>query len=158
METSFDPALQFILKEEGDYVVDHAGATQMGLTIGLMKTLKLDLDHDGDVDKDDVKKVDSELVRKVFREQFWNPVNGDKLPPGIDLLAADFSYNAGAVAAKSLLVYDDIAVYTLRRQMYYWSLRCKNPKKYKDYFDGWIGRSLRAWQKAIELQANHKEG
>jgi lysozyme family protein len=152
MKDNFEPTIEFILKEEGGYVTDHAGATKMGLTIGLMKALKLDLDHDGDVDAADVKLVDQALVLKIFREQFWNQIGADSLPPGIDLVACDFGYNAGPKAAKSLLIYEDIAVYTLRRQMYYWSLRCKNPAKYKDDFDGWIGRSLRAWQRAAELQ------
>lgn len=153
MKENFEATIEFILKEEGGNVVDHAGATKMGLTVGLMKALKLDLDHDGDVDADDVRLVDDSLVRKVFREQFWNQMEGDGLAPGIDLIACDFAYNAGPKAAKALLVYKDIAICTLRRQMYYWALRSKNPGKYKDDFDGWIGRSLRAWQKAAELQS-----
>jgi len=152
MKDNFEPTIEFILKEEGGYVVDHAGATKMGLTIGLMKALGLDLDHDGDVDAGDVKLVDRAVVLRVFRGQFWNQIGADDLPAGIDLIACDFGYNAGPKAATSLLIYDDIAVYTLRRQMYYWNLRCKNPRKYKDDFDGWIGRSLRAWQRASELQ------
>jgi lysozyme family protein len=152
MKDNFEATVRFILNEEGGYVVDHAGATKMGLTIGLMKALKLDLDHDGDVDADDVKLVDAELARKVFREYFWTPLGGDGLPPGLDLIACDFAYNAGPQKAKNLLVNKDIAVYTLRRQLYYRKLREENPAKYAKYFDGWISRTLRAWLKALELQ------
>lgn len=158
MKENFEPTTQFILTEEGGFTVDHAGETKMGLTIGLMRALKLDLDHDGDVDRDDVRLVNAGLVEKVFRENFWGPIGGDNLPAGIDLIAADFAYNAGPQAAKTLLIYGDIAVYTLRRQMYYWRLRCKNPAKYRPFFDGWIGRTLRAWQKAIELQKQETPG
>ena len=152
MKENFGPTIEFILKEEGGYVVDHAGATKMGLTIGLMKALKLDLDQDGDVDEADMRLVDRTVVMKVFGDQFWNPMEADSLPAGIDLVACDFAYNAGPKAARAILSCRDIAVYTLKRQLYYWSLRCKNPRKYKDDFDGWIGRSLRAWQRASELK------
>ncbi len=153
MKENFESTVRFILKEEGGYVTDHAGATKMGLTVGLMKALKLDLNHDGAVDGKDVTLVDEELVRKVFLEQFWNPVGGDDLPPGMDLMAADFAYNAGPKAARGLLAHGDVRDYTLGRIRYYWQLRCKNPGKYRDDFDGWIGRSIRAWQKAVEMRA-----
>jgi lysozyme family protein len=157
MKDNFEPILQGILKEEGGYVVDHAGATQMGLTLKLMKKLNLDLDKDGDVDEADVKLVDANVVRKVFREIFWDPIDGDNIPSGLDLLCADFAFNAGPQRAKTLLVYQDLAVYTLRRQMWYWTLRVNNPAKYRPYFDGWIGRSLRVWQSGLNMQTKDKE-
>ena len=153
MKKNFEATLEFIMKEEGGYTVDHAGATNMGLTVGLMKALNLDLNHDGVVNGKDVVLVDRGVVAEVFRTRFWDPMNGDGLPSGLDLTATDFSYNAGPKAAKALLGTNgtDIALYTLGRQLYYWQLRTKNPGKYGIYFDGWIGRSLRAWQKAVDL-------
>ncbi len=157
MKDNFEPTVLFILNEERGFVVDHAGATKMGLTIGLMKALKLDLNRDGVVDVKDVHMVDAELVRKVFRTEFWDRIHGDDLPAGVDLVTADFCYNAGPRAALTIATYNDIEVCTLRRQMYYWTLRQNNPGKYKDDFDGWIGRSLRCWQRALELQAGYKK-
>ncbi|MDR2018550.1 MAG: hypothetical protein LBQ00_06745 [Syntrophobacterales bacterium] len=152
MKENFESTVQFIIKEEGGQTVDHAGATNMGITIGLMRSLKLDLNHDGVIDEKDVALVDQTVVSKVIREQFWNLVGGDNLPTGIDLITCDFAYNAGPAAAKAILSATDPASYTLRRQMFYWDLRCKNPQKYGPYFAGWIGRTIRAWQKAEELK------
>jgi lysozyme family protein len=154
MEKNFEPTLKFILREEGGYTVDHAGATQMGLTIGLMQKLGLDLDHDGDVDEADVKLVDADLVRRVFREQFWGPVGADILASGLDMVAADFCYNAGPQRAKCLLVHQDIRDYTLRRMQYYQALAEKNPQKYGKYLKGWLLRALKAWQAGVDLQAS----
>jgi lysozyme family protein len=152
MRDNFEPTVRFILEEEGGYVVDHAGATKMGLTIGLMRALKLDLNHDGAVDEKDVALVDADLVRKVFRAQFWDPIGGDALISGLDLLASDFGYNAGPQAALTLLKSGRaIEGYALRRMQYYWTLVTRHPEKYNPYFKGWIGRSIRAWQHAEEL-------
>jgi lysozyme family protein len=152
MKENLEPTIRFILAAEGGYTVDTGGATQMGLTIGLMKALKLDLNHDGMVDDKDVKLVDAALVHKVFLEQFWNPIGGDDLPSGIDLVAADFAYNAGPTAAKTLLMYPTVESYTVQRMMFYKRLVIRNPAKYRDFEKGWYRRALDACQAAINLK------
>ncbi len=158
MEKNFEATLQFILKEEGGFARDHAGATQMGITIGLMKALKLDLDGDGSVTETDVRLVDADMVRNVFRQQFWNMVGADTLPTGLDLIASDFAFNAGPVAAKRMLAYREIAIYTIARMHHYYNLAfVTNPARYRRYYEGWMNRSLRAYQRATELiRGNHE--
>lgn len=152
MKDNFESTVRFILEEEGGYVVDNAGATKMGLTIGLMKRLMLDLNHDGVVDEKDVALVSADVVHRVFREQFWMPLGGDGLTVGLDLMACDFAYNAGPQAARALLATGrGLETYALGRMQYYWDLVTRHPEKYSPYFKGWIGRSLRAWQKGAEL-------
>lgn len=152
MKENFEATLKFILEAEGGYTVDHAGATQMGLTIGLMKALKLDLDGDGDVDADDVKLVTADTVRQVFRKEFWNRVKADALPAGLDLQAADFAYNAGPRAATTIMYGSpNLVFYRERRIAFYEALCTRNPKKYLKFRDGWLTRAMDAYEAAVKL-------
>jgi len=152
VKENFEATLKFVLEAEGGYTVDHAGATQMGITIGLMKALKLDLDGDGDTDADDVKLVNADTVRQIFRKEFWNRVNADNLPGSIDLQAADFAYNAGPIAAANILYGNlDPALYRERRIAFYESLCARNPGKYLKYRNGWINRAMAAYEAAVQL-------
>jgi lysozyme family protein len=151
MKENFEPTLTFILKAEGGYTVDHAGATQMGVTIRLIRALKLDLDHDGDTDNDDVKLVDADVVRRVFRKEFWDRIGADKLPPGIDLQAADFAYNAGPLAATKILYNNcDPILYRERRIAFYERLCVRDSKKYGKYLRGWTNRAMAAYEAAMK--------
>jgi lysozyme family protein len=152
MKENFEPTLTFILKAEGGYTVDHAGATQMGVTIGLMRALKLDLNYDGNIDEHDVKLVNADVVRDVFKKEYWRRVKADSLPAGVDLQAADFAYNAGPMAATTILYGSvDPVLYRERRIAFYERLCKRNPSKYSKYLRGWINRAMAAYDAAVKL-------
>lgn len=151
MKESFDPTMKFLLKAEGGSVVDSGGPTKIGLTLKLMQDLKLDLDHDGDVDAQDLKLVDPDVVRRVFYERFWGPMGGDNLPPGLDLIACEFAYNSPVEAKLLLQSCKNMDSYTVQRQLFYQSLCLKNPAKYGDYEKGWYRRALNAYRAGAVL-------
>jgi lysozyme family protein len=154
LKESLIPTVKFLISEEGGKVVDSGGPTNIGLTLKLMQDLHIDLDKDGDTDKDDLNLVTPEVVYDVFYSHFWLPIKGDSLPRGLDLIAGEFCYNSPVEAKALLTVCKTMETYTLQRLLFYQSLCLKNPAKYGAYEKGWYRRALRAYKRGLELQRN----
>jgi len=106
MKQNFDKCLEMLLVHEGGYVdhpKDPGGATNLGVTIKVAQELGLDIDGDGDVDKDDVRLFDYDIVAPVYKAKYWDAVKGDELPSGVDWAVFDWAVNSGpGRAAKAL--------------------------------------------------------
>lgn len=102
MRRNAEDCLSRILKSEGGYVnnpKDPGGATNMGVTIGTLRQLGMDLNGDGDIDVTDLKLLTKADAIKVFRHFYWDKVEADLLPGGIDYATADFAVNSGPARA-----------------------------------------------------------
>lgn len=99
--TNFDQALAVILRHEGGYV-DHpddpGGATNLGIT---HKTLAAWRGRP--VTKAEVRALTRAEAAQIYRANYWNAVNGDSLPPGVDLVVFDMAVNAGVSRASKML-------------------------------------------------------
>ena len=91
-----------ILRHEGGYVNhprDPGGATNRGVTIGILRKLGIDKDGDGDSDIVDLKLLTADDAAAVFKRFYADPVQADLLPRGLDYAMTDFAVNSGPTRA-----------------------------------------------------------
>jgi len=90
-----------VLQNEGGYVdnpQDPGGATNLGCTKAVWEQY---VGHA--VTKDDIAALTPENVEPLYRSKYWDAINGDNLPVGVDYAVFDFAINSGpSRAAKTL--------------------------------------------------------
>ena len=90
-----------IVAREGGYVDDPddpGGATKYGVTIGTMQRLGIDLTGDGQVTKEDVKRLSRARAEAIFVDHYFTRSRLAELPAAIQPSVFDMYVNAGANA------------------------------------------------------------
>lgn len=90
---NFKACLEHVFASEGGYVdhpKDPGGATNMGITISTLSAWR-----GSPASKADVRNLTRDEAAKIYRANYWNPVRGDDLPAGLDLVAFDAAVNSG---------------------------------------------------------------
>ena len=97
----YEKCIPRTLSHEGGFVNDPrdaGGATNLGITIA---TYRRYLNSRGTVA--DLKAMTRDQAVTIYKRQYWDAVNGDKLPAGLDYAVFDYAVNSGpARAAKAL--------------------------------------------------------
>ena len=94
-----------IVAREGGYVNDPddpGGATKHGVTIHTMRRLGLDLDRDGDVDVEDVKRITTRQAEDIFLLHYFRRPGLGALPEALQAPVFDMQVNAGSAAVRIL--------------------------------------------------------
>ncbi|MDJ0627223.1 MAG: holin-associated N-acetylmuramidase [Rhodobacter sp.] len=94
-----------IIAREGGYVNDPddpGGATKFGVTIGTMARLGLDLDKDGRITPEDVKRLTKAQARQIFVDHYFHRPRISALPRTLQASVFDMFVNGGANAVKIL--------------------------------------------------------
>ncbi len=91
---NFANGLRFTLSFEGGKAndpVDPGGRTNKGIT---QRTYATWLAHHGQPSKDVFNISDAE-VSAIYKTMFWDAINADALPSGVDVAAFDLAVNSG---------------------------------------------------------------
>lgn len=88
-----------------DHKNDRGGLTNLGLTLGFLKSIgdDGDLDGDGDVDADDILAADENDARRLYAKHFWKKPRYHLLPEPIQEVMVDMAVNHGAGGATKIL-------------------------------------------------------
>lgn len=104
----FDAALAHVLEMEGSYTDDPhdpGGATNFGITIGTLASwrgLELTAETKGVLEAD-LRRLDPETVRAIYRKRYWGPSRAADLPAALGFMHFDASVNHGVAGGARLL-------------------------------------------------------
>jgi lysozyme family protein len=102
-----EPAARFarcvaeVLNHEGGFVnhpKDPGGATNRGITHITLADWR-----GGPVTAEDVRTMSEAEAREIYRARYWNAIQGDNLPAGVDLAVFDLAVNSGVGRAARML-------------------------------------------------------
>jgi lysozyme family protein len=111
----FDEAIIKTLKHEGVYsndLNDRGGATKYGISLRTAQRLGasslknkkfFDIDNDGDIDIEDIKKLSKSEAIRIYKQFYWDPYPYHKMPTPINQKVFDLAVNMGSKQAHILL-------------------------------------------------------
>lgn len=97
MKENFEIALAHVLREEGgvaNHPQDPGGLTKYGITLPTLSAYR-----NADVKRADLLALTRGEAATIYRTLYWDGIDGDHLPPGVDLLLFDFAVNSGPTRA-----------------------------------------------------------
>jgi lysozyme family protein len=97
----FHSAVSWLLQQEGGFVnhpSDPGGATKYGITLDTLSRWRKK-----PVEPDDVKILDVKEAMAIYKEWYWDKVQGDKLPHGLSFVVFDCAVNQGTDRAARFL-------------------------------------------------------
>ena len=168
---SFEKAVQFTIEEEGgfsDHPDDDGGATKYGISIGFMRLI------DPDVTPADIKDLNLEGAKAIYKHHFWDAVKGDSIPIPFALVTFDMAVTSGqgdavrnlqAVAGaledgiigpNTLAAVNDIKSWTKGIREYTTNrlLHFANHHDFPVFGRGWTARTIRMHDRALGLIRN----
>jgi lysozyme family protein len=98
---AFRNAHAFTAKAEAGFTRDKGGATNCGISLRYLRGIGLalgDIDHDGDIDEDDVRALTPSDAQRLMKLSFWDGLKLDFLPRITACAVYDWAVNAGPKA------------------------------------------------------------
>lgn len=101
MKENFVDALIHVLKHEGGYVnhpQDPGGMTNLGVTKAVWEEWV-----GRESNEKEMRSLTPEMVAPLYRRKYWDKIQGDYLPDGVDYAVFDFAVNSGPGRAAKFL-------------------------------------------------------
>jgi lysozyme family protein len=101
MKDNWDACFAMVLKHEGGYVnhpSDPGGMTNLGVTKRVWEEF---VGHP--VDEAAMRALTPDMVKPLYKKNYWDKIKGDQLPAGIDYAAYDLAVNSGTGRAAKYL-------------------------------------------------------
>src|SRR5258705_13210738 len=146
MKQNYEFCIKEVLKSEGDYTNDPAdsgGETNFGIT---QRETSIP-----------VRTMTVEQAKAIYKKKYWDAVNADNLPSGVDYTVFDYGVNSGVARAKKVLnsVNSPDAVKVINaindeRQAFLNNLAVRRPKDQK-FLKGWTSRVSRVRADSLRL-------
>ncbi len=86
---NFDAAFDVLLKHEGDFSAhksDPGGKTRYGITEAVARRVGY---------RGDMRELPLDLAKRIYREDYWQAVRAEQLPPAIRYAVFDAAVNSG---------------------------------------------------------------
>lgn len=133
----------WVISIEGGYVEDDAGAgpTNHGINAKAYFNVK-DASELTQAQKDFIKNLSLDEARKIYKKNYWDKIDADKLPPEMRAVAFDAAVNQGVGWTKSALekAGGDPAAFLQMRRERYQEIIANNPEKFQRYEKSWNSR------------------
>lgn len=99
---NFEKSLAYVLEHEGgfsNHPRDPGGATMKGVTQAVYDSYRKMRGRG----QQSVKFISDDELRAIYKFQYWDRVQGDLLPAGLDYAVFDFAVNSGVSRASKYL-------------------------------------------------------
>lgn len=101
MKSSYDLALKLVLESEGGYTNDKSdpgGPTNWGITIYDARAY-----WKKDATAADVRAMPIDVAKDIYRAKYWDAMECDELPAGVDYAVFDYGVNSGIARSAKVL-------------------------------------------------------
>jgi len=101
MNENWEKSFQMVLKHEGGYVnnpKDPGGMTNLGVTKKVWEEFV-----GREVDESEMRALTPDVVKPLYKKNYWDKIKGDQLPSGVDYAAYDLAVNSGTGRAVKYL-------------------------------------------------------
>ena len=140
MKENWEKAINFVLEKEGGYSndpQDTGGVTIYGIA---KKYHPKEVEQMESLWKQGKKDECKEIAKMIYKDEYWDKINGDSLPYPRDIIMFDIAVNMGIGTAFSLAkrAPDNWRDYLFERENLYVNYSAKN----QCFLMGWIKRCL----------------